>query len=93
MEANGFLARLNEHDRRLGEIDRARSRQWDRINEQGREQTAFKKDVENIRDDIKEMKDDFGEQMKWIRRGMWVAAGTFLTFILMLAGVLAAVLA
>jgi hypothetical protein len=55
-------------------------------------QTEVRGDVKNIREDIAEMKADFGGQMKWIRRGMWAAASAFLVFILMLAAVIVAVL-
>lgn len=93
MEAsNGVAARLTEHDRRLDAQDRARGKMCEEINDGKIKHTEIKGDVANIRDDIAGMKEDFGGQMKWIRRGMWVAAGTFLTLILMLAAVLVAVL-
>lgn len=93
MEAgNGIMARIDELRRRADAADSIRREQWSRINKQDRELTGYEKDIGNIRDDLKELKDDFNEQMKWIRRGMWAAATAFGTFILMLAGVLAAVL-
>jgi hypothetical protein len=91
MEANGFAARLDELRRRADEADRIRREQWNVINGQGKELTGVDRDIKSIKDDLSELKKDFGEQFQWVRRGMWVAAGTFMTFILMLAGVLAAV--
>lgn len=89
MEAsNGISARLDELFRRADRADKVRAEQWKSINEQGKEMTGFSRDVENIREDIK----DLSDQVRWLRRGMWAAAATFSTFILMLAGVLAAVL-
>lgn len=94
MEAsNGLLARLDELTRRMNVQDRARGEIRRDINQIEVRNGETKKDIENIRDDIAEMKRSFGDEMKWVRRGMWVAAGTFVTFILMLAAVLTAVLA
>jgi len=87
-----MAARLQEHDRRLDGHDRSKGKMWEQIHDGKLKHTEVKGDVRNIRDDIIELKNDFGGQMKWIRRGMWAAASTFLIFILMLAGVLVAVL-
>lgn len=89
MEAsNGVAARLDELFRRADRADKVRADQWKAINAQDKKMGETNKDIENIREDIKEL----SEQMKWIGRGMWAASATLVTFILMLAAVLVAVL-
>jgi len=42
--------------------------------------------------EIREIRDDIGEfrlEMRWVRRGLWVAAGTFTLFVVALATLIA----
>lgn len=47
----------------------------------------MQREVTDIRDDIKGLV----QQVAWVRRGLWAAAGTFLMFVIALAGLISQV--
>jgi peptidoglycan hydrolase CwlO-like protein len=46
-------------------------------------------ELREVREDIRELKQNVEAQMAWVRRGLWIAAGTFLMFVIALAGLVA----
>jgi len=79
---------LSNHDRRIdanyNSIDRLRSKQ----EEQAVKAAELRTELSAVREDIAEMKKEFGAQLTWIRRGLWAAASTFTLFVLGLATVI-----
>lgn len=93
MEAFAAIeGRLREHDRRLDashdSIGGLRAGQA----KQAVEIAVMHTELSGVREDISELKGNVESQMAWVRRGLWVAAGTFLTFILAIAGLIATLL-
>ena len=95
MESAAFEVRLRNHDERLDASHRSVS---ELRNTSARHETEIKvtgTEVREIREDIGEMKRELARareeqkgEMVWIRRGLWAAAASFMTFVLMLAAVI-----
>jgi len=80
--------RLREHDRRLdathnsiGDLRASNAKQDIEI-------AVLHSELGNLSGEIHELKGNFEAQMAWVRRGLWVAAGTFLMFVVALAGLI-----
>lgn len=95
MEASAIEVRLRNHEARLDASHRSVS---ELRNDSARHETEIKvtgTEVREIREDIGEMKRELSKareeqrsEMVWIRRGLWAAAASFTTFVLMLAAVI-----
>jgi septal ring factor EnvC (AmiA/AmiB activator) len=95
MEASAIEVRLRTHEARLDSSHRSVT---ELRNTTARHETEIKvtgTEVREIREDIGEMKHELSEarkeqkaEMVWIRRGLWAAAASFMTFVLMLAALI-----
>jgi len=86
MEALGAIQeRLRNHDARLNaNHDSIGTLRGEQASQQI-ELAVTRTELREVREDIAEMKKDLTGQLAWLRRGLWLAAGTFLMFFVAVA--------
>lgn len=95
MEASAVEIRLRNHEARLDASHRSISTLRDHSARHETEIKVTATEVRETREDIADMKleltrarEEQKAEMVWLRRGLWGAAATFTTFIVMLAGLI-----
>jgi predicted nucleic acid-binding Zn-ribbon protein len=95
MEASAVEVRLRNHDQRIDANHNSLSRLRDTSASHTTEITVMKtelretrEDISDIRKEVKESREEQREEMRWVRRGLWAAAGTFLLFFVASASLL-----
>lgn len=76
--------RLRTHGKRLDTTEGALAGVGRVQGDQATEIAVMRRDVTEIREDIKGLV----QQVAWVRRGLWAAAGTFLMFVVALAALI-----
>jgi septal ring factor EnvC (AmiA/AmiB activator) len=87
MEASAMAVELREHDRRLSGLHRTVGAIGTTVGDHTTKISVVTTELRETREDIADMKKDLAaarseqkEEMTWVRRGLWLAAGTFMMF-------------
>jgi septal ring factor EnvC (AmiA/AmiB activator) len=95
MEASAVDVRLRNHEARLeanhdsiAKIRDQSASHETRISVITTELRETREDIADMKRDLKDARDEQREEMVWVRRGLWAAAGTFLLFFVAAASLL-----
>lgn len=87
MEASAVDIRLRNHEERitanhdsLAKLRDTSARHETEISVMRTELRETREDIGQMRTDLKSARDEQRDEMVWVRRGLWAAAGTFLLF-------------
>lgn len=72
--------RLDNHDQRLIANHDSIATLRDKSADHETRISVISTELRETREDIQEMRDLIRKELAWVRRGLWVAAGTFLAF-------------
>ena|SRR6187200_1727023 len=84
----GIEGRLDASHRTTTELRGVSARHETEIKVTGTEVREIREDIGEMKRELAKAREEQKGEMVWIRRGLWAAAASFMTFVLMLAAVI-----